>query len=96
MVDWDCGYFKDKIVTTDTQKERDKGAFGTFRLYLLFTREPTAYPFYNGHLFCACWNEHKKTLSEPLLLFVLTLLGKQDKVPAYCVCQVQSSGQTRS
>lgn len=25
MVDRGCGFFKDKIVTTDTQRERDKG-----------------------------------------------------------------------
>lgn len=28
VVDKDCGFFRDKIVTTDTQKETDKGGFG--------------------------------------------------------------------
>lgn len=29
VVDRNCVFFKDKIVTADTQRERDKGAFGT-------------------------------------------------------------------
>lgn len=28
VIDKDCRFFKDKIVTTDTQKETDKGACG--------------------------------------------------------------------
>lgn len=34
MVDRDCGFFKDKIVSTDTQGEKDKGACRTSGLYL--------------------------------------------------------------
>lgn len=29
VVDRDCGFFKDKIVTTDTQRGRDEAASGT-------------------------------------------------------------------
>lgn len=35
----DCGFFKDKIVTTDTQRKSDNGIFGILRFFIFNSQE---------------------------------------------------------